>query len=329
MEVSKECQGTPLISVIVPVYNVAQYLERCVESLSAQTYWNLEIIMVDDGSTDASGSLCDSFQWTDDRIRVIHQPNGGLSAARNAGIQASKGEYLTFVDSDDYVADEYVETLYRTLTRGEADMAVCGFAWVDEAGNELPHRSPLQDEVLTGEQALGKLQEDFAVYYTTAWAALYARKIFFAGNILFPVGKLCEDEFVIHRIYHLCQRVAVTREELYSYVQHDGSIMSRPSVRRLDGVEALCERYWCYKEWGLEDCAAGMDDIFHVAYFSLRFDLQPHGRQERERLRQVDMMFAKVYRDLKKRMPRREWVMLAAPSLYAAARARRKKKRDG
>ena len=326
MEMPKETtEGKhPLISIIVPVYNVAPYLERCVESLSAQTYWNLEVILVDDGSTDRSGSMSDSFPWEDERIRVIHQSNRGPAAARNAGILASRGEYLTFVNSDDYVADEYVECLYRALVKGGAQMSLCGFTWVDENGHVEPRQSPLKDEVLTGTEALEKLQQEGAVYYTTGWAALFERSLFFDTGISFPVGRLWEDVYVIHRIYHACERVAVIREELYWYVQHEGSLLSTPGIARMDRVEALCGRFWCYKEWGLSDHAAAMQEILHLAYFSVRLEMVPHSLKERVRLHQVDTFFARTYREAKGSLSGRERWMLAMPDLYAATMTRRK-----
>ena len=114
-----------MISVIVPVYNVEKYLERCVKSIAAQTYKDLEILLIDDGSTDKSGEMCDDFQQTDSRIKAFHKQNGGLSDARNYGIEHSAGEFISFVDSDDYIDEKMLETLHRLITENDADLAVC------------------------------------------------------------------------------------------------------------------------------------------------------------------------------------------------------------
>ena len=126
-----------LISVIVPVYNVADYVEKCVKSIIKQTYNRIEIILVDDGSTDGSGEICDRLVQSDDRIHVLHKMNGGLSDARNAGIEQAKGDYYVFIDSDDYVDGHMIEALYHALYVNRADISVCGFQAVDEGGNFL------------------------------------------------------------------------------------------------------------------------------------------------------------------------------------------------
>ncbi len=307
-----------LISVIIPVYNVRAYLKSCLDSVFSQTYTNLEILLVDDGSTDGSSDLCDSFEKTDSRVRVIHQKNRGLSGARNRGIEAAAGDWLTFVDSDDRIRPDYCRVLHDLLTFHQADMSICNFAVVSETGEEIPRTSPLKKETLSGYEALGKLQEYYAVYYTTAWAAMYRRALF--DNLRFREGRLHEDEYLIHHMFHACRRVAVTDEVLYDYIQHEGTIMKELSVRRLDGTEALCERYWFYRELGMDEYAQGMDDIFHVVYFGTRFRIRAGTNEERKRMKEIDRLFRRTYRDLKPDMPRRERLMLAFPDVYAALR---------
>ena len=129
--------GRPLISVVVPVFRVEKYLERCVRSILSQTWRDIEVILVDDGSDDRCPLICDGFAGSDSRVRVIHKPNGGLSSARNAGIDAAAGEYLMFIDSDDYIEPEMAEKLYDALIESGADMSLCGYRCVGDDGKEL------------------------------------------------------------------------------------------------------------------------------------------------------------------------------------------------
>lgn len=232
----------PLISVVVPVYNVEKYLPKCLNSLLAQTWQELEVIVVDDGSPDNSWDIMQEYARRDSRVRLIRQKNGGLSAARNAGVEAAQGEWIGFLDSDDYVAPEMYETLYRAAVERDAQMAVCNFTYVDVEGNLLPQRSPItKDETLTREEILVRLSGPMAWYYATAWNRLYRRELF--GDVRFPVGKLHEDEYTAHLFYWQCERVAVVEKEMYYYVQRNGSIMHEESVkRRCDGIRAFLAR---------------------------------------------------------------------------------------
>ena len=178
-----------LISVIVPVYKVERYLCRCVDSIIAQTYTNLQIILVDDGSPDGSGAICDDYAAKDSRITVIHKKNGGLSDARNAGLVAACGSYIGFVDSDDYIAVDMYEKLYKAIVACNADMSVCNFRYVDENGNNIEERNnalPVKDEVIDGITALTRTLDDKGWYYVTAWNRLYSRKLL--QSIYFPDG---------------------------------------------------------------------------------------------------------------------------------------------
>ena len=240
----------PRISVIVPVYKVEEYLHRCVRSIQAQTHRDLEIILVDDGSPDGCGAVCDEFAALDDRIKVIHKENGGLSDARNAGLDIATGEFIGFVDSDDHIAPTMYERLLQVLECGEADMSLCGYDLVDDGGAPAGlQRCPLKTGVLSREAALeavDTLQPDY-FFYVTAWNRLYRRRLF--DGLRFPKGKLHEDEFTAHLLFDRCRRVAVTEEALYHYVQRGGSIMrSRPTARSLDGVYALYDRYAFYRQ---------------------------------------------------------------------------------
>lgn len=232
-----------LISIIVPVYNVERFLDRCIKSLTSQTYQNIEIILVDDGSTDNCPQICDDFAKKDKRIRAIHKANGGLSSARNVGIDAAKGEYISFVDSDDYIAADMIERAYRAIAGQNADLCIFGIKWIYESGAAYDKvlASPICDEILTKNQALDKLCGSDYFYYVTSVNKLYKRTIF--DNIRFPEGKQHEDEFTVHHIFDSCSKIVSIKDDLYFYVQRDNSIMhSYFSVKRIDGVYAFLDR---------------------------------------------------------------------------------------
>ena len=254
-----------LISVIVPVYRVEKYLDKCVSSIVSQSYGNLEIILVDDGSPDKCGAMCDAWEKKDSRIRVIHKENGGLSDARNAGIEAANGECLMFVDSDDYIAPDMAEKLHTALVKNEAELSICNFCCVSEEGTEdfeQPNR--LQEKLITGEDALALLLARGSVNYVVAWNKLYKRELF--HELRFPRGKYHEDEFLAHHILGLCKRIACIPDVLYFYLQRDGSIMSNPSfIRRLHSLEAAADR--------IQYCeASGMAKMLGMYYMNLSAD---------------------------------------------------------
>ena len=240
-------QNQPLISVIVPVYNVGGFLDRCVESIIAQTYSKIEILLVDDGSTDGSSAKCDSWAGKDDRISVIHKVNGGLSDARNAGLDVCRGEYIAFVDSDDYVDSRFIEKMFDALSRHASILSVCDVVREDEDGNALrkSRKARSQEWVMSGRQCLGLTYVDPNA--VTAWSKLYHRSLW--DDLRFPKGRLHEDEFVFHEVMYQCDQVVVMTDKLYHYVQHQGSIMhTRYNVRYLDRVDAWLQRLDAFVE---------------------------------------------------------------------------------
>lgn len=198
-----------LISVIIPVYNVEQYIDRCIDSIVHQTYENLEIILIDDGSTDQSGVLCDSFAQDDDRIIVLHKSNGGLSDARNKGIEICKGKFITFVDSDDYLDTDCVAKLYTALTRNKADVACCEMKIITDDGRILnQYNNSLKESVYEGRDAVKELLLMRGID-TSAPGKLYKAELFQKRR--YPVGKLFEDIPVMYdialdqtRFVHVC-----------------------------------------------------------------------------------------------------------------------------
>lgn len=235
-----------LISVIVPVYRVEKYLKRCVESIAGQTYQNLEIILVEDGSPDRCGEMCDRFAKEDRRIRVLHQKNGGLSAARNAGIEAAKGAFLAFVDSDDFIAEDFIAALYEALVSTASEIAQCKYEYV--AGNQMTKaKEPGTIRVLTGKQMLVEMYDYEGAYNVVAWNKLYKSSLF--QEIRYPNGKIHEDEATSYRLFYQAERVAFLDRYLYGYFTSPSSITRNEFKRnRLDWAWALEGRMVFYRE---------------------------------------------------------------------------------
>ena len=215
-------EQNPLISVIVPVYNVAAWLPRCVDSVLAQTYQNLEILLIDDGSTDASGEICDAYAEKDPRIRVIHKKNGGLSSARNAGLDVSNGQYLGFVDSDDWIEPEMYAEMLALMVRNEAQLVCAGRYDVDgDTGRKTIGLCPKRQERVTGEELAGRI---FLWDHcdSSACDKLYRRELF--DGIRYPEGKTCEDVPVTYRLALKAHRAVLCDKPLYNYFHRSGSI---------------------------------------------------------------------------------------------------------
>lgn len=228
------------ISVIVPVYKVEAYLDRCVRSIVEQTHRNLEIILVDDGSPDNCPAMCDAWAEKDNRVKVIHKKNGGLSDARNAGMAMATGELMGFVDSDDWIAPDMYQHLHDLLDADGSDMAACGveMVWEDGTPSHLLTRSGCR--VLDQEEAMRAIIEE-SWLKQPVWYKLYKTALIY--DIPFPVGKYHEDVFWSYQAVARAQKVSVSDKVCYYYAQRSGSIMGEGySLKRLDAVEANVER---------------------------------------------------------------------------------------
>ncbi len=243
----------PLISVIIPVYNVEPYLRECLDSVVGQSYENLEIILVDDGSPDSCPGICDEYAQRDGRIQVIHQKNAGLSAARNAGIQRAGGNYLCFVDSDDAVHPDFVTALYGACVRTGAEVAICRFS----ADKSRLERYPADAKVYTPREISAELCNDATGTLGVTWNKLYAARLF--EHISFPVGRIHEDEATTYRLFWESRSCALLTDVLYYYRTRENSIVNSGfSLRRMDAALAYRERIDFYdknKEKELADYA--------------------------------------------------------------------------
>ena len=226
----------PLISVIVPVYNVEKYLDACVESIVNQTYKELEIILVDDGSPDRCPEMCDEWAKKDSRIKVIHKENGGGAQARNVGLDVATGEYIAFVDSDDIIHQEMYSTLFSFLDRNNCDIVECSYTTV------LPFESSLSNNLISFFDKKNSLRENINGKHCVQliWNKLYKRETI--GDIRFTPGKLIDDEFFTYKVFGNSNKTAVIDSKLYYYRQQEDSVMHRAySLKRLAAVEAKVE----------------------------------------------------------------------------------------
>ncbi|MBP5633740.1 glycosyltransferase [Candidatus Saccharibacteria bacterium] len=217
----------PLITVAVAVYNIEKYVGKCIDSIISQKYRNLEIILVNDGSTDKSGLVCDEYAKKDKRIAVIHQKNGGLSSARNAGIKAAKGEYIAFVDGDDYVDENYISALYDAITEKKADIAIAGHTIIYP--NKSIEKKSSESLLLAPEDALREILYDRNIDISS-WGKLYKKELF--ANISFPDGQLFEDSATTYKLFIAAKQIVVIPESHYSYFIREGSITNTGFSRK-------------------------------------------------------------------------------------------------
>ena len=229
-----------LISIIIPVYNVEKYLDKCIDSVVNQTYTNLEIILVNDGSTDNSPEICNVWADKDNRIKVINKENGGLSDARNTGLAAANGVFIAFVDSDDYLVPDMYEKLINTIYQTESDIALCKFRYVYETEQySLCSADSYDITEYTAFNAMSALIDDRI--RQVVWNKLYRSEI--AKDIMFDVGKFHEDEFWSYKAIGNASKIAEIDYTGYNYLQRANSIMNNDySLRRLDALEAKCLR---------------------------------------------------------------------------------------
>ena len=304
----------PAISVIIPVYKVEPYLDACVSSVVGQTFSDLEILLVDDGSPDRCPELCDAWAQKDPRVRVIHQENGGLSAARNTGIEAAKGEFLAFVDGDDMLEPDALRRAWEAQQACQADLVIFNLVYVDEHNHPLPAPdfSGFRDEVLTADEVW---QRYFAlaeqkIYYVVAWNKLYRRELF--KTLRYAPGKRYEDQFLLPGLLAQCKTVACLRYVGYRYAQRGGSIMAQGSSRNyLDRSEFLLE--WCDSFAGKGDFLRA-EGLLNDAIANLgekhRFDLSTPA--QRARYRTACRGCAAAYRMLAQRTGQRSMLLRAA-----------------
>ena len=217
-----------LITIIVPIYKVEEYIDKCINSILNQTYKNLEIILVDDGSPDRCGSICDEYAKKDNRIVVIHKENGGLSDARNAGIEKAHGKYISFIDSDDFVTADYIEYMYRMLKKENVKLAVCGIQVVWKK-TKMKQDNKLNCYKYTAEEAFNNLLWSKGIEIS-AYGKLYDRELWEKNK--FPKGKVYEDTYVMYKIFEEAKNLVYGEKKSYFYIARKGSISKQKGFNK-------------------------------------------------------------------------------------------------
>ena len=312
-----------LISVIIPVYNVELYLDRCLQSVTNQTYKRMEIILVDDGSPDNCPSLCDAWAKKDSRIKVIHKSNGGLSDARNVGMAVAAGNYISFVDSDDWIAPEMLERLLLAMQSDKSDIAACSVRMVWEDGKQDRMLTIQKNCVLGQQEAQMALLKERLLKHPV-WYKLYKREVI--KDILFEVGKYHEDVFWTYQVLGNADRVSLIDYTGYYYTQRSESIMGTTySLKRLDAIEAH-ERWYCYiedkfPELKAEACIRLWEKCIYHGQMVLRFLPKDEREQAFVTMNQVIKKHELKWSYFsEKTMKRKAWLIMARISLKSACR---------
>ena len=314
-----------VISIIVPVYNMEKYLERCMSSILNQTYRHLQIILVDDGSTDASPQMCDAYSKKDARVQVVHKENGGLSDARNAGLQLATGTYIGFVDSDDWIELDMYEKMYAACVSQDADIAVCRYASVYKERIQKTESDRIV--VLSREELLEKYIADDAdcVIYNSVWSKLFRREL--VEGILFPVGHNSEDIMYTTKSFCKVKRAVYLDQCLYNYVQSRGnSIMNSNREERMfqDEIPFWREHVAYIREHVSDVLGAYAEFYFYRRLLSYFTELAKEKETEKIAQRITDVMYAekKVIRRVYRKACNsysdkiRMWIFLISPRIY-------------
>lgn len=239
-----------MISVVIPIYNVEKYIFRCIDSLQNQTYKDFELILIDDGSTDNSPSICDELEKKYSNIKVIHQDNSGPSIARNKGLEIANGNYITFVDSDDFVNNRYLECLINLIIKYDADLSCCEFQIFNDIKSIISPDENSKEYCFSGEKAISEMLYG-NIHGTSACAILLKSKI--AKEIKFQPNKLHEDDLISFKYFGAANKVASTKKKLYYYYERDGSIThteyGKAQIDQLDAADYIVEQ--C-KKYGKE-----------------------------------------------------------------------------
>lgn len=265
-----------MVTIIIPVYNQMKYLNRCIDSVIKQTHKDIEIILINDGSTDESGKLCDEYGKKDNRIKVIHKQNGGLSSARNAGLDIMRGSFVTFLDSDDYLAHDYIETSV-SLFKDDIDISILDMKYISENENEeIITDQKIKIEYLSNEQAIG--ESLYQIKFSCCAPGKMYRSFLF-DTIRFPVNKLSEDLAICHEVLDKANKIVYSNKIGYYYRQQEKSIMHIFNPRRMDALNWVNDiEEFCIKKYP-DLISAAKCRTFNVAVHLL-LDISPKKQSE-------------------------------------------------
>ena len=309
-----------LISVIVPIYNVEKYLTKCIESIINQTYKNLEIILVDDGSPDKSPIICDEYAKKDNRIKVIHKKNGGLSDARNYGMSLATGEYISFIDSDDYIDEEMYEKMIFELINNDSDIVSCA---INNVYSDRIESSYIEERVYDTELALKNLILGRNLNQTV-WNKLYKKDVI--NGILFEKGKINEDDFWTYQVFANSKKIITLNKPLYNYIHRESSIMGQGySEKNLNGLEARYNQYkFIEKNYPQLSLIAKKSIFFYAMFLYQKLLISKHDINKsymciQEYLKKIDFNNTE-----KKQLTIKEkiWVFMSKKSMYFTCKIR-------
>lgn len=311
------------ISIIVPVYNLENYLPKCIDSILAQTFSKFELILINDGSTDNSGEICDKYAINDSRIKVVHKDNGGVASSRNTGLEIAEGKYIGFVDNDDYINEHMFETLYNNAIIHSADIVICDYIDVNEGeyqDTSISH-SNYNTEHYSNIKALNELYTNNNVTFLVPWNKLYKKSVF--EDIKYKEGISCDDETVAHKIFYESKKITYIHVALYYYVKRIGSITNTQfNIKKFEGVYVLKERERYFREKGEVDlhqkALRSYAGIFFYCYYRARAELSNIDQELKELKRTFDKTLIHLLRCRGITWKRKSLYMIfsISPSLY-------------
>lgn len=299
--------SNPLISVVIPVYKVEEYLNRCVDSVINQTYENLEIILVNDGSPDNCPKICDEYAKKDSRIKVIHKENGGLSDARNAGIDKATGKFITFIDSDDYIDNDYVECLYNAIEEDGTKLSICSHRVIYDTGRII-EKETKERTVLDSKKVLERILYDEGIDLS-AWAKLYSIDLF--KKVRYPKGRVYEDAATTYKLIDLCDKVSIASFGKYNYMIRSDSISNNKfTSKKMDLITSTKEMTdYIYNKY--PDLKSACDRRLMYAYLSTLSQLVKDKDKHEEEKVLMDYIKKNRKRILKdRRIPKRDRIGL-------------------
>lgn len=258
------------ISIIVPVYNVEKYFKNCIESILNQTFKDFELILVNDGSTDSSGNICDEYAKKDNRIKVIHQGNKGQASARNRGLDIARGKYIGFVDSDDTIHPRMYEILYKSIKDSESKIVISNYKDVYNQDNlEYDDIKDIKINKINNLDTIKRLYDsEVWILLVVPWNKLYSREIF--DGIRYPEDRVHEDEAIIHRLLYKSNKLIYIDSKLYNYLHREGSTMSNNNLlkKKIDWILALSDRIKFFNQVGLYDMYNTTSTVYIDTFFS-------------------------------------------------------------
>jgi len=289
-----------LITIIVPVYNARGYIDRCIASIKGQTYPALQIILVDDGSTDGSGDICKAYAGQDERIEVIRRISGGASAARNTGLDRARGAWIAFADADDFVSPYYIEDMFKAASDG-CDMVICRTAWVED-DPDIDIREPFRRDGgssrITGREACKRNFGKDVSLFNSVWGKLFRVSLW--QGLRFPEGKICEDMYISHSLLYRTGDITILNAVLYAYVQSKGSVMRCAfTLQRLDVLDAWQEGVSFFSGAGEPELAKIAKRVYCSRVFDALYVCKKMIPGEREVMSRLRLRAADAYSELK------------------------------